>query len=104
MHVNWLDCFGYVFCSGNYQPAEQYPVYASEKPASSLVELFKSMHIDEEEAAPVENGDLDHEVQSANWVNRLLNWKLGKLILIWVMYLQFFMQINTLGTTKIAKK
>ncbi|XP_061993600.1 coatomer subunit beta'-3-like [Rosa rugosa] len=47
--------------SGNYQPAEQYPVYASEKPASSLVELFKSMHIDEEEAAPVENGDLDHE-------------------------------------------
>ena len=48
---------------GIHPPAEQYPVYA-EKPATNLVERFRSMQIDEE--APVENGDLDHEDVQAN--------------------------------------
>lgn len=65
-----LDFVEYVFGRGNDQPAEQYPIYASEKPASSLVELFKSMHIDEE-AAPVENGDLDHEVHISQLILNL---------------------------------
>ncbi|KAM1061878.1 hypothetical protein ACFX14_026189 [Malus domestica] len=48
---------------GIHPPAEQYPVYA-EKPATNLVERFRSMQIDEE--APIENGDLDHEEVQEN--------------------------------------
>ncbi|PIA42559.1 hypothetical protein AQUCO_02000182v1 [Aquilegia coerulea] len=45
---------------GTYPPAEEYPS-CTEKSKINLVEAFKSMQIDEEEA-PLENGDSSHEV------------------------------------------
>lgn len=47
----------------SYPPAEEYLSY-SEKSNVNLVEAFKNMQIEEEEEAPHENGDVDHEVYS----------------------------------------
>ena len=63
-HVGLLD----TICRSNYPPAELYPAYA-EKSTTSLLERFKSMQIEGNED-PTENGQQDHEVGNANFLQR----------------------------------
>lgn len=50
---------------GAYPPAEEYMTFA-ERSNESLVEIFKSMNVEEE--LPSENGDPTHEVLHLGWL------------------------------------
>ncbi|KAF5934728.1 hypothetical protein HYC85_025857 [Camellia sinensis] len=54
-----MSCLVLFFCRGTYRPAEQYLTYA-EKSKVNLLENFKSMHVDYEEAQ-LENEGSDHQ-------------------------------------------